>query len=296
MNKGHPTELLWSLLSTEVIYTSHTANTSLYLPFYSERLYDCLDLSEINYPRVLNWDCSNRFEEVQSILKIFTHFEETSDVSTMYMGKLCHTGRNYKYENKIFVSGNCTSWGTLMDKTHMRVLFDMGASKSCVSKSFYMANISLHTLPKCYTASKDIIIRNGQLVPVMFIIPATCSIQDHVFEIFTMVADIHEAICLVFKVRNMTEIEGEIRTKRGSFKFLNRSIPIYPKDRLEVPSMGKIYLKLISPFSEELNGKAIANLWDDNKNHTLKLWLIKNQRLVEFVNNASEHVRFSNKV
>ena len=60
--------------------------------------------------------------------------------------------------------------------------------------------------------------------------------------------------------------------------------------------MGKTYLKLISPFSEELNGKAIAKLWDDNRNHTLKLWLIKDQSLVEFINNTSEPVRFSNKV
>ena len=50
------------------------------------------------------------------------------------------------------------------------------------------------------------------------------------------------------------------------------------------------------PFSEELNGKAISKQWDDNKNQTLKLWLIKNQSLVEFVKNASEPVRFSDKV
>ena len=43
-------------------------------------------------------------------------------------------------------------------------------------------------------------------------------------------------------------------------------------------------------------GNATANPWDDNKNHTLKLWLIKNQSLVEFVNNTSEPLRFSNKV
>ena len=76
---------------------------------------------------------------------------------------------------------------------------------------------------------------------------------------------------------------------------LNRSILIYPKDNLEVPSMGKTYLKLISLISEEHNGKAIVKLWDDNMN-PLKLWLINNQSLVEFINNTSEPVGFSNKV
>ena len=59
--------------------------------------------------------------------------------------------------------------------------------------------------------------------------------------------------------------------------------------------MGKTYLKLIRPLSEELNGKTIAKLCDDNKNHTLKSLLIKNQSLVEFVSNTSMPVRFCNK-
>ena len=111
-----------------------------------------------------------------------------------------------------------------------------------------------------------------------------------------MVVDIHEGPDLVLGLMNMSEIAGEISTKTGSFRFPNRSIPIYPKDNLEFSSMGKTYLQGISPFSEELNGKAIAKPLDDNKNQTLKLWLIKNQSLVEFVNNTSEPVRFPDKV
>ena len=84
-------------------------------------------------------------------------------------------------------------------------------------------------------------------------------------EIFTMVADIHEGIDLVFRLRNMIEFEGDISTKTGSFKFCNRSIPIYPKENLEVPSKGQTYLRLVSTSSEECSGKAITKLWDDNK-------------------------------
>ena len=156
VNTGTPTELLCSLLSTEVIYALHTTNTSPYSPIYSERLYDCLDLSEINNPRVLNGNCSDRFEEFQSTLKISAHFEETSDVSTTYMGKLCPTGRNFDFENQIFVTGRCTSQGALMDKTPMRVLFDMGARKSYMSECFYIANTGLHTLPKLSITSKGL--------------------------------------------------------------------------------------------------------------------------------------------
>ena len=38
------------------------------------------------------------------------------------------------------------------------------------------------------------------------------------FEIFFMVADIHEGIDLVLILRNMTEIEGEISTKNRLFQ------------------------------------------------------------------------------
>ena len=49
------------------------------------------------------------------------------------------------------------------------------------------------------------------------------------FEIFTMVADIHESIDLVFGLRNMTEIEGEISTKTGSFSSLTGTFPYIPR-------------------------------------------------------------------
>ena len=99
-----------------------------------------------------------------------------------------------------------------MDKTPMRVLFDTGASKCYMSTSFDMINTGLHTLPKFSTTRKGITVGNGQLLPVMFIILLTYSILDHVFEIFIMVADIHEGIDLVFGLRNMKEIGGKIST------------------------------------------------------------------------------------
>ena len=60
-----------------------------------------------------------------------------------------------------------------MDMTSIRVLFDMSASTSYMCKSFYMANTSLHILPKLSTTSKGITVANGQIVPVIFIIPVT---------------------------------------------------------------------------------------------------------------------------
>ena len=75
--------------------------------------------------------------------------------------------------------------GTVMDKTSMRVLFDTGANKSYMSKSLYMANTNLHTLPKFSTTSKGISVGNGQLVPVIFNIPVTCSFRTMCLKYFS---------------------------------------------------------------------------------------------------------------
>ena len=65
------------------------------------------------------------------------------------MGKLCPTCRNFEFEHQIFVSGNCTSQEVLMDKTPMRVLFDLGASKHYMSKSLHGQYQSLYP-PKIF--------------------------------------------------------------------------------------------------------------------------------------------------
>ena len=49
------------------------------------------------------------------------------------------------------------------------------------------------------------------------------------FKIFTMVAHIHEGIDLVFRLRNMTEIEGEISTKQVLSGSLKDPFPYIPR-------------------------------------------------------------------
>ena len=71
------------------------------------------------------------------------------------------------------------------------MLFDTGASKSYLSKSFYMANESLHKIPKFSTSSKGIMEGNGQYVPVLFVISVVVSVCGHFVEIYTIVAEIH---------------------------------------------------------------------------------------------------------
>ena len=61
----------------------------------------------------------------------------------------------------------------------------MGASKSHMSKSYYMRCKSLHTLSKFASTKQRVQVGNGQYVAVLFVIPVIIDIHGHRFEVFT---------------------------------------------------------------------------------------------------------------
>ena len=74
--------------------------------------------------------------------------------------------------------------GKLLDGKECQLLLDTGASKSFMSKSFYMHFKSLHSLPKFVSKTQKIQVGNGQFVSVLFIIPVIIDVHGHRFEIY----------------------------------------------------------------------------------------------------------------
>ena len=101
-----------------------------------------------------------------------------------------------------------------------------------MSKSFYMRCKSLHTLPKFAATMQKIQVGNGQCIGVLFIIPVIIEIHGHRFEIYTLVSKIHENVDLVLGIKNVFELDGIINSRDCWFKFLNRSVPIYPEKEI----------------------------------------------------------------
>ena len=58
-----------------------------------------------------------------------------------------------------------------------RILLDTGATKSYMSKSFYMQCKCLHALPKFSSHTRRIQVGNGQYVGVFFVIPVIINIH-----------------------------------------------------------------------------------------------------------------------
>ena len=89
------------------------------------------------------------YKGIQSEILSTTQFDENSDLSTTYLGKV-DKSKNYKFktEESFPRSEQRYIMGKLLDGTECQILLDMGASKSFISKLYYMHCKSLHSLPK----------------------------------------------------------------------------------------------------------------------------------------------------
>ena len=89
-------------------------------------------------------------------------------------------------------------------------------------------------MPKFTSTTRRIQVGNGQYVRVLFVIPVIITIQKHRFEIFMLVSEIHENVDLVLGIKNLFELEAVIDSRDSCLSFLNRSIPFFAKEEVEV--------------------------------------------------------------
>ena len=190
----------WSILSNSLNYVQHSRlnsmNHSLNIepvnkykmkpndsPSPSEREFRVVDFGANS--QNLQTEYLDIYEGIQSDIVSSNRFDENSDISITYLGKIGQeeSQNKLKAEESFPISENGYTLGRLLDGTKCQLLLDTGASKSFMSKSFYMHCKSLHTLPKFTTMMQRIQIGNGQCVSVLFIIPiiiesAWTQIQD----------------------------------------------------------------------------------------------------------------------
>ena len=237
----------------------------------------------------------DKYDGVQSEISQETRFDESTDLSTTYLGKEDQARKSViRAEESFPISGQGYMLGKLSDKTECSILIDMGASKSYMSKSFYMRSRILHTLPKFAPTTQRIQVGNGQYVAVLFIIPVIIEIHGHIFEVFTLVSEIHDNVDLVLGMKNAYELEGIVDMQDSSFRFLNISISFFSKEQAVVKPKERKFIKVEAPFVEEISGLAIVKMLDNKVQCTvvLKLKFIRNCASLDVTNNTQETVMF----
>ena len=103
------------------------------------------------------------YEGIQSDIVSSGRFDENADISMTYLGKIGQEESQTKLKagESFPISENGYTLGRPLDGTKCQLLLDTGASKSFMSKSFYMHCKSLHTLPKFAATMQRIQVGNG---------------------------------------------------------------------------------------------------------------------------------------
>ena len=120
------------------------------------------------------------------------------------------------------------------------------------------------------------------------------TIQNHRYEIFTLVSEIHKNIELVLGIKNLFELEGVLDLWDFCVNFLNQSIPFLPREKVSVKPKEEKILTLEAPFIEEISGMAITKMLDteEQKTLTMKLKFIRNRVIFKVMNSMREMATF----
>ena len=236
----------------------------------------------------------DRYNGITSELNVNMEYDDAIDVTTTYLGhesiKITDT---FHPEQAFPIYSNCHTHGQFVGGGMLDILLDTGASKSYMSKAFYMRHLHLHKYPKFNSTIRNLQVGNGELVATLFVIPFVFKVGRHLFEVYTLVSEIQQNMDIILGVKNMFEIEGEISCRTSQFKFLNRSLPIFPLSTHRIKIGAKAYVKAKIPFIERLSGHAIIKLLYKGSLGTMKIRLVDNLTIIQIINNTASTMYLS---
>ena len=113
-----------------------------------------------------------------------------------------------------------------------------------------------------------------------------------------LVSEIFDNVDMVLGIKNLFELEGVIDSRESSFRFLSRSIPIFPREQVFVKPGEKKLIPIEALFVEEISGMAIVKIIDQGQKTLmmLKLKFIRNKAMLDITNNTRETVIFDKKM
>ena len=155
----------WSIFSDNIRYVQHDQVTpqdlnidtldyrehkELYLKLKEEER-ETLDVDFGLYPDVTKSRYLDVYEDVYAEMVVANKFNENSDLSMTYLGQAeMMRDTKIKAEERFPITGQGFASGKLLDGTECQILLDTGATKSYMSKSYYLRCKTLHVLPKFF--------------------------------------------------------------------------------------------------------------------------------------------------
>ena len=92
----------------------------------------------------------------------------------------------------------------------------------------------------------------------------------------------------------MFKLEGVINSRDFCFKFLNRSLPIFPRECIVLKPKEQKLIKVRAPFIDEISGLVIIKMLDGNMYNTMlfKLKFMLNVATLDLANNGPDTIIF----
>ena len=116
-----------------------------------------LEMNLVDNSDRLKEEYLDKYEGVKSEIVDTTRFDENSDFSMIYLGKINMTcNKNLMVEERFPISKLGYTVSKLLDGIECQILLDTGASKSFMSKSYYLCCKVLHSLPKFVSKTQRI--------------------------------------------------------------------------------------------------------------------------------------------
>ena len=171
----------WSILSNLLNYVQHSKFNSMNHSLsvkpvnrYKTKSNEEREFREVDFSTVLQSlqdEYLDAYGGIQSDIVSSSRFDENSDISTTYLGRTEHkeSQDKLKAEESFPITESGYTIRRLLGGMKCQLLLDTGASKSFMSKSFYMCCKSWHTLPKFAATTQKIQVGNGQCISVLFI-------------------------------------------------------------------------------------------------------------------------------
>ena len=154
----------WSIFSDNVKYVQHELLTPQNLDIYTldyrhhKELYltlteegrEILDIDFGIYPNLLKSKYLDKYEGVYAEMVYANKFnQKNSDLSMIYLRQTkMMRATKIKAEEKFPITGQGFASGKLLNGTECQILLETGATKSYMSKSYYLQCKTLHALPK----------------------------------------------------------------------------------------------------------------------------------------------------
>ena len=186
--------------------------------------------------------------------------------------------------------------GKLLDETECQILLDTGASKTLMSKSYYMHCKSLHSFTKICIKDTE---NSGRKLSVYYCIiynpNDNRNVHGHRFEIYTLVSEIYENIDIVLGIKNAFKLGGVINSWDCCLQIFEQIHTHLSKrtHHMLKPKEQKL-IKVKAPFMDEISGLAIIKILGRSIYNTmlLKLKFMCNAAALDIVNNDIEAIMF----